>query len=337
MRKEAMLWEKCEGDEIHCYLCAHHCIVPESGFGFCAVRQNIKGCLYTYTYGRAIADTVDPIEKKPFYHFLPGTYAYSIATAGCNFRCSFCQNWTISQLSVMGGKIEGYELLPEKIARNALEKSCRSISCTYTEPTIFFEYAYDVCRIAKDNGLYNTFVTNGFMTKKAIDVMAGYIDAANVDLKFFQNSSYEKICKGRLQPVLDSIQYMKDKGIWIEITTLVVPGVNDSDKELKDIAGFIAKIDKSIPWHISRFHPDYKDMELLPTSMLLLNRAFEIGKAAGLEYVYLGNVAQKTGTLCPGCGELLIKRAGFNAVCQPNFLKSGRCGSCGKSISGIWS
>ncbi|MFH1394605.1 MAG: AmmeMemoRadiSam system radical SAM enzyme [Candidatus Omnitrophota bacterium] len=336
MRKEAMLWEKCEGDTVHCYLCAHHCRIPENGFGFCSVRQNIKGCLYTYAYGRAIANHVDPIEKKPFYHFLPGSYAYSIAAAGCNFRCSFCQNWSISQLSVTDEKIEGYELLPETIVKEALDKSCQSISYTYTEPTIFFEYAYDVCRIAKDKGLFNTFVTNGFMTKETVDCGAGVIDAANIDLKFFRDSAYKKICKGRLQPVLDSIQYMKDKGIWIEITTLVVPGVNDSDEEVKDIAEFIVKVDKSIPWHISRFHPDYKDMELPLTPVDTLNKAFEIGKSAGLEYVYLGNVTAETGTLCPGCGKLLVERTGVSAACQPDFLKNGKCGKCGRTISGIW-
>ncbi|MGB2879387.1 MAG: AmmeMemoRadiSam system radical SAM enzyme [Candidatus Omnitrophota bacterium] len=335
MRKEAMLWEKLEGDKVHCYLCAHHCKIEEGRFGFCGMRKNIEGKLYTFAYGEVIASHVDPIEKKPFYHFLPGTYAFSIATIGCNFHCPFCQNWTISQVSARNGGVEGYELKPEKVVSEALRNGCRSISYTYTEPTVFFEYAYDTAKLAKEKGLFNNFVTNGYMTKEAIDAIGPYLDAANVDLKYFRDESYRKICKGSLQPVLDSIRNMKKAGIWVEVTTLVIPGQNDSDEELKDIASFIAETGKEVPWHISRFHPDYKFTESRPTPLGTLERAMEIGREAGLKYVYLGNVMAGGQTLCPGCGVLLVERSGFTARSTGNFAK-GKCAGCGTQIEGVW-
>ncbi len=336
MRKKAMLWEKLEGNKVHCFLCAHHCRINENGFGFCGVRQNIKGELYTYTYGKAIASHADPIEKKPLYHFLPGTYAYSIATIGCNFRCPFCQNWSISQVKARNEDIEGYEMKPEEIVAEALRNNCRSVSYTYTEPTIFFEYAYDTAKIAKEHGLYNTFVTNGFMTAEAIEKIRPYLDAANVDLKFFNDDTYKKICGGRLQPVLDSITNIKKAGIWLEVTTLVVPGQNDSDEELRKIAAFLGAAGKEIPWHISRFHPDYKYLDSYPTPIETMERAREIGKEEGLKYVYLGNVYTRGETICPGCGNVLIERTGFGASMSERFLKGGKCRKCGTSIEGVW-
>ena len=336
MRKKAMLWEKFKENKVHCFLCAHHCRINEDDFGFCGMRQNIGGELYTYAYGKTIASHVDPIEKKPLYHFLPGTYAYSIATVGCNFRCPFCQNWAISQVSAKNGDIEGYELSPEEIVAEAIRNDCRSISYTYTEPTIFFEYAYDTAKIAKKKGLYNTFVTNGFMTAEAIETIQPYLDAANVDLKFFNDDSYRKICRGRLQPVLDSIRNIKKAGIWLEVTTLIVPGENDSDKELRDIAAFVAATGKDIPWHISRFHPDYKYTDLRPTPLETMEKAATIGKEEGLKYVYLGNVYTRAETICPGCGDALIERAGFGANMLKGFLAGGKCRSCGTSIEGVW-
>ena len=336
MIKEAMLWEKGEKGKVHCLLCAHSCKIEDDSYGFCGMRQNRGGVLYTYAYGSVIANHVDPIEKKPLYHFLPGTSAYSIATIGCNFRCTFCQNWTISQLSARSEDMEGYEMKPEEIVREAERNWCRSISYTYTEPTVFFEYAYDTARIAKKKGIANTFVTNGYMTKQAIEEIKPYLDAANIDLKFFSDKSYSKICGGKLQPVLDSIRNMKDAGIWVEVTTLIVPGENDSEKELRGIAKFLAETGKDIPWHISRFHPDYKYTSSYPTPIETIKRAKEIGKEEGLKYIYIGNVPTQGETVCPGCGKVMIERSGFTAEVLEDF-DQGKCASCGTLIEGVWS
>jgi pyruvate formate lyase activating enzyme len=311
-------------------------MIMDDAFGFCGMRKNIGGELYTFAYGEVIANHVDPIEKKPLYHFLPGSYAYSIATMGCNFRCDFCQNWTISQISKRNGDFEAYELKPEEVVREAVRHDCRSISYTYTEPTIFFEYALDTAKVAKEKGLYNTFVTNGYMTRDAIDAIAPFLDAANIDLKFFREESYRDICKGKLEPVLDSIKYMKEKGIWIEVTTLVIPGRNDSDEELEGIAGFLAKTGKEIPWHISRFHPDYKYTDSSPTPVKTMEKARKIGEKAGLKYVYLGNIAPESDTVCPECKTVLLERSGYSAVNTGNFAGGGKCGKCGCNIAGIW-
>lgn len=336
MIHKAMLWEKLDDGAVKCLLCAHECRIKPGAFGFCGMRKNEGGELFTYAYGNVIASHVDPIEKKPFYHFLPGSTSYSIATVGCNFRCSFCQNWSISQACVRDGANEGYELKPEEAVREALKAGCRSLSYTYTESTIFFEYALDTARIAKEKGLYNTFVTNGFMTMRAVDEMKGLIDATNVDLKFFDDASYQRVCAGRLRPVLDSISRMKSCGLWVEVTTLVVPGANDSERELRGIANFLASVGKDIPWHLSRFHPDYKYVDARPTPFDTLEKAFAIGKEAGLKYVYLGNVAEGGETECPACGALLVERVGFEAHVSKNFTKKGKCSGCGTVIEGVW-
>ena len=336
MKKEAMLYEKLQDNNVHCFLCSHHCRIADSKYGICGVRKNEKGRLYTQVYGEVIASHIDPIEKKPLYHFLPGTSTYSIATVGCNFKCGFCQNWQISQVSKRSGKgsLGGHELKPEEVVREAKKNKCKSISYTYTEPTIFFEYAYDTAKIAKEKGLYNTFVTNGYMTKDALGAIKPYLDASNVDLKFFNNETYRKICKGSLEPVLESIRYMKKLGMWVEVTTLIVPGLNDSDKELKSIAEFIRDTGKDIPWHISRFHPDYKYTETPPTSLETLKNAESIGKKAGLKYIYLGNVAEEGNTYCSACGKLLIGRAGY-AIAE-NGIKMSKCPECNLLVEGVW-
>ncbi|MBE0480035.1 MAG: AmmeMemoRadiSam system radical SAM enzyme, partial [Dehalococcoidia bacterium] len=256
MKKKAMLWEKTDEGKVHCFLCSHHCRIADTRVGVCGVRRNEAGELHTLVYAATISANVDPIEKKPLYHFLPGSTSYSIATIGCNFQCGFCQNWQISQAARQeGGLVSGYEMMPGEVVKEAQRFKCASISYTYTEPTIFFEYAYDTSRLAREAGLRNVFVTNGFMTREALDTIQPYLDAANVDLKSFREDYYKTICKARLKPVLDSITYMKELGIWVEVTTLIVPGSNDSEEELNDIAGFIAALDRDIPWHISRFHP----------------------------------------------------------------------------------
>ena len=335
MRKEALLYEKLKDKLVHCFLCHHHCRIANQKFGFCGVRQNIEGILYSHVYGKVIASHIDPIEKKPLYHFLPGSFSLSIATVGCNFRCGFCQNWEISQSSIRDGDSAGEEFLPGDIVKAALQNQCRSISYTYSEPTIFFEYALDVAKLAKDKGLYNNFVTNGYMTDEALQMLKPYLDAVNVDLKFFKDSSYQKICKGHLEPVLNSIRIMHRLNIWVEITTLIVPGENDSEKELRDIAEFIANIDKNIPWHISRFHPDYKFKDYPATAEATLKKAQEIGNKAGLNYVYVGNVIGfGNDTHCHNCKKLLIKREGFS-VLEYN-IKQGKCSFCNTAIPGIF-
>jgi len=335
MKKEALLYEKLEKKLVRCYLCAHQCRIADQKYGFCGVRQNIDGTLYTHAYGEVIAAHIDPIEKKPLYHFLPGTFAFSVATVGCNFHCGFCQNWEISQSTFREGALPGEHWSPKEIVTAALENNCKSISYTYTEPTIFFEYALETAKIAKEHGLRNNFVTNGYMSRECLEMARPYLDAANVDLKFFNDTSYRRICKGSLQPVLDSIARMHEFGIWVEVTTLVVPGENDSDEELRGIAGFISGIDKRIPWHISRFHPDYQftDHEATPESTL--KRAEEIGRESGLSYVYVGNVSGwGNDTYCHNCKKLLIKREIFSIL--GNHMKHGTCVFCGAAIPGVF-
>ncbi len=291
MKKEAMLYEKLDDNRVHCVLCAHQCRISSGGFGFCGVRQNVNGTLYTLVYGEVIASHSDPIEKKPLYHFLPGTWAYSIATVGCNFKCGFCQNWQISQMTKRdGSSLGGRDFPPEAVVRQARQSGCRSVAYTYTEPTIFFEYAYDTAVLARNAGLSNVFVTNGYMTRKALETIRPYLDAANVDLKSFRDEYYRKLCKARLQPVLETIKTMKEMGIWVEVTTLVVPQENDSVEELREIAAFIAGIGKDIPWHISRFFPSYEMADGGPTPVSKLKEAERIGRDLGLKHIHLGNV-----------------------------------------------
>ena len=284
MIKEAILYEKLDEGVVACRLCRHNCKVPPGGFGICGVRKNIDGKLYTFAYGEVIASHVDPIEKKPLYHFLPGSSSFSIAAIGCNFRCSYCQNWQISQLSFKDKDVSGYPLSPEEIVREAKKNNCESIAYTYTEPTVFFEYALDTAKLAKEEGIKNIFVTNGYMSKDAVKIISPYLDACNIDLKSFREEFYKDMCGASLEGALDSIKFIKGAGIWTEVTTLLVTGQNDSDKELKDIAGFIAGLGKDIPWHISRFHPDYKYTEAGPTPVERLRKAKSIGEASGLRY-----------------------------------------------------
>ncbi|MCM8782520.1 MAG: AmmeMemoRadiSam system radical SAM enzyme [Candidatus Omnitrophica bacterium] len=336
MKKEALLYEKLENKLVHCYLCSHHCRIAQGKFGFCGVRQNIGGELYTYAYGEVIAAHIDPIEKKPLYHFLPGSMSFSIATIGCNFRCGFCQNWQISQQSFREGEApSGEEISPKEIVEACLKNNCQSISYTYTEPTIFFEYALETAKLAKEKGLYNSFVTNGFMTSECLEIIKPYLDAANVDLKFFKDVSYKKICSGALEPVLNSIRLMHKLGIWVEVTTLLVTEENDSEEELKGIAEFIAGLDKDIPWHVSRFHPDYKFLDHKPTPLETLKKAEKIGKNADLKFMYIGNVyGWGNDTYCPACKKLLIRREIFN-VLEYN-IKKGKCIFCNTVVPGIF-
>lgn len=333
--REAMLYEKQSEGIVHCHLCAHRCRIKPGKFGFCCVRENIDGVLHTHTYGRLIAQNVDPIEKKPLYHVLPGSYSFSVATMGCNFRCDFCQNWQISQIHGSGGPPRhGQPFSPQQIVDSAVEEGCKSIAYTYTEPTIFFEYAFETAKLARQQGLLNVFVTNGYMTTEALETIRPYLDACNVDLKSFSDDFYRKRCGARLAPVLQSIQRMRQLGIWVEVTTLVVPGQNDSEKELDDIAHFLADSDPAIPWHISRFHPNYKRTDASATPLETLQRAQELGRARGLHHIYLGNVPGTSETACPNCGAALISRAGFST--RVGAFDRGRCESCNAIIEGIW-
>lgn len=332
--KEALLYTHLESAKVHCQLCAHGCIIQEGKFGFCGVRQNIGGVLYTHSYGKLVAANVDPVEKKPLYHFLPGTLAFSIASAGCNFRCGFCQNWQISQFDPVNQQ-PGDDFSAEKVISLARQNNCKSIAYTYTEPTIYFEFALEIAKLAKKAGLYNIFVSNGYMSAGAIKLLKPYLDAANIDLKFFKDSSYQKICSAHLKPVLDSILRLKDAGIWVEITTLVIPGENDSSDELSGIAGFIAGVNRDIPWHVSRFHADYKFDAYQDTPEYTLKLACDLGNAAGLRYIYAGNISSwGQDTFCPACKKLLIKREGFRIA--ELHVAENRCIFCQEELAGVF-
>jgi len=336
MKTPAMFTRSLEHDAVSCFLCARHCRIAEGETGLCGVRINEDGTLYTLAYGETVARNVDPIEKKPLYHFLPGSLSYSIATAGCNFRCGFCQNWQISREAVERGMIgDGRGFAPRDVVDAARANACSSIAYTYTEPTIFFEYARDTALLAKARGIKNVFVTNGYMTRQALEEAVGWLDAANVDLKFWNDRSYREICHGRLKLVLDTIVRMKALGIWLEVTTLIIPGANDDEADLKGIAGFLAGVDPGIPWHISRFHPDYRFDSTPPTPLSTLETAERIGREAGLHFVYPGNVADVRDTVCPRCGQTTVFRS-RGGMLRLN-LNQGACPSCGGRLAGVWS
>jgi pyruvate formate lyase activating enzyme len=333
--KEAMLYEKLPNNRVRCNLCAHRCVINEGKKGICQVRENRGGTLYTLVYGRTIAQHVDPVEKKPLFHFYPGSTAYSIATPGCNFRCQWCQNWEISQMPREQHLIMGEEASPEEIVSAAQRFGCRSIAYTYTEPTVFFEYSYDIARLAHEVGLANIYISDGYMTEEMLEMFRPYLDAANVDLKAFRDETYRRFVGARLQPVLDTLKTMKRLGIWLEVTTLVIPGINDDAEELQDAADFIAKeLGPDTPWHISRFFPAYKMQDVPPTPLETLRGAYEIGMEAGLRYVYVGNVpGDGEDTSCHRCGRLLIRRSGFSVIA--NNVRGGRCPYCGMPVAGV--
>jgi pyruvate formate lyase activating enzyme len=333
--KEAMFYRKLDGSEVACFLCAHYCRIEPGKRGQCGVRENRDGTLLTLVYGKLIAQNVDPIEKKPLYHFYPATKSYSIATVGCNFRCLFCQNADISQAPREYKTIFGQTTSPENVVAQAQKAYCATISYTYTEPTIFMEYALDVAKKAHEVGIKNVFVSNGFMTKEALEAIGPYLDAANVDLKAFSKSFYSEQCGAQLKPVLKTIERMKKKGIWIEVTTLLIPGLNDRPEELRQLAAFLAALDPGIPWHVSRFHPTYLLADRPATPVRTLHLAREIGLDAGLHYVYTGNVPGDNGenTYCHQCKALLIERYGFSI--QRRGLKDGKCEHCGTALGGV--
>ncbi|UFS70553.1 AmmeMemoRadiSam system radical SAM enzyme [Geomonas sp. RF6] len=335
--KEAMFYEKLEESKVRCGLCRFRCLITSGQRGHCRVRENRDGTLYSLVYRRAVAEQVDPIQKKPLFHLLPGTTSYSVSTVGCNFRCLHCQNYGIAQPYPPDVEGSGHDLSPEEIVKRAVDAGCRSIAYTYTEPTIFYEYAYDTAVLAKEAGLKNVFVTNGYIEEEPLKRIAPYLDAANIDLKGFTERFYRETVQASLDEVLECIRHYKKLGIWIELTTLVIPGRNDDDEQLQGIARFIAdELGPSTPWHVTRFSPRYKMSDLPPTPTESLRAAVSTGVYAGLHYVYQGNVPGEGGgnTYCPGCGALLIRRYGY--LVEKNLLSTGCCPSCDSRIEGVW-
>jgi len=331
-----MQYFKTIGDKIECLLCRHHCKLKEGQVGICGINMNKNGKLVNLVYGHPSSINIDPIEKKPLFHFLPASSILSFGTVGCNFKCPFCQKQQIAHTNKVNDCIY---VSPEEMVNLALKYNTKSIAYTYNEPSVFYPYARDVGILAKEKGLKNVFVTNGFESVYEIEDMKTWVDACNVDLKSFNEEYYKKVLKGKLEYVLDTIKRLHDVGIWQEITTLIVPGDNDSEEELTKIAEFIASVGKEIPWHISRFHPDYKVQDKPPTPMETMIKAYEIGKKAGLKYVYLGNVAMPVITYCPKCNEELIVRSIYRV--EKNILKidengTGHCPKCAESIEGVW-
>lgn len=351
--KQAVLYKKIDKDKVQCLACNWYCKIEESNTGICGIRENIKGKLILLTYGKPFNGlAIDPIEKKPLFHFLPGSDILSFGTVGCNFACDFCQNWEMSQYTRLlraetSDKRQVTNLLkkeirkqetwdPERIVKNALLNKVPSIAYTYNEPAIFFEYAYDTAKLAHKNGIKSVFVSNGYESKEALEAIHPYLDAINIDLKSFNEEFYQKICKAKLKPVLDNIRRCRKLGIWTEVTTLIIPTRNDSEEELKKCADFLVSVSDSIPWHLSAFHPDYKVNNLPRTSVAILEKAYEIGKKAGLKYIYIGNIQdeQRSTTYCPKCSNILIRR-NWNKIEEIN-IKKGKCPECNYNIEGVW-
>ncbi|PLX51478.1 MAG: AmmeMemoRadiSam system radical SAM enzyme [Desulfobulbaceae bacterium] len=335
--KEALFYSKAEENKVVCGLCNHHCHISPGKRGICGVRENRDGTLYSLVYGRLISGNSDPIEKKPLFHVLPGSKSYSIATVGCNFRCRHCQNYEISQYPHLhNNEIIGSTRSPAQVVEAALAADCATISYTYVEPTIFYEFAYDCALLAHEHDLKNVFVSNGYMAPEVSRHIAPLLDAINIDIKAFTDDFYKKICSARLQPVLDNVRLMHELGVWLETTTLLIPGLNDSDRELQDLARFIKSVDSNIPWHVTAFYPTYKLTDRPPTPVETLRRARQIGLDEGLRHVYEGNIPGEGGenTYCPTCGAELISRFGMHT--RANHLTGGCCNKCRETIKGIW-
>lgn len=328
---------------VQCTACEHWCAIAPGAGGKCGVRRNLDGCLRVVVYGRAIAMHVDPVEKKPLYHFLPQRSIFSLGTAGCNLACAWCQNAEISQYKWFDPATDplGSDLPPRQIVEHCMAQRIPAIAFTYNEPAVSWEYAYDTAQLAHAARLRTVFVSSGFETPAALDVLAPYLDAINVDLKAFDDATYRRYCGARLAPVLRNIRHLvQETPVWTEVTTLVVPGINDGDDELTAIAAFLAEISPDIPWHVSAFVPHYRMCDRPPTSATTLRRAWEIGRAAGLRYVYTGNLwaAPELGgcsdTCCPACGGQVIRRVGYTV--RPLWRVPGVCPACGARLAGVW-
>lgn len=337
--------EKLAGNAVRCILCPHCCIVQDGKAGICKTRQNFSGELYSLSYGNPCSLSVDPIEKKPLFHFFPGTEIYSLATAGCNFHCLNCQNWSISQASP--AELKHYELIPEEVVAQALRHNTGSIAFTYTEPTVFYEYILDIAKIARSNEVKTVLISNGYINQEPLTELCKWLNAANIDLKCFDDSKYRKLTGGKLQPVLDTLKTLQKNGVWLEITNLIIPGWSDSPQMIKDMCEWLADNGfKDTPLHFSRFFPTYKLSQLPPTPESSLLKAREIAEKAGIKYVYIGNIPDLHGenTSCPTCGHRLVDREGYlikqNDIKinpeEKNSLRKGLCRYCGEVISGVW-
>lgn len=331
--KEALLYKKKKDKRVQCYLCAHRCEIGPGSSGFCRVRLNKDGVLYSLTYEKLAAAGIDPIEKKPLYHFYPGMESYSISTPGCNFRCEFCQNASLAQVEE-DDVLDERSVSVKEVVADVLRRSCPSISYTYSEPTIYFEYALEIAREAAEHGIKNILVSNGYQTPECIDEWAPYTDAINIDLKSFRDEFYRKYCKASLQPVLDSIKKWNDSNAWMELTSLIIPGLNDSEEEINEMIDFVLSLGDDTVWHISRFAPAHKMFHHSATPVKELFDVYEKALSRGLKYVYLGNILDErtASTYCPGCSRLLISRTVFSV--NDNFLDGGKCSYCGLEIAG---
>jgi len=332
---EARAYEKLPNRKIRCTLCPRACEIDDMERGYCGVRENRGGTYYTLVYSRPVTWHADPIEKKPFYHVLPGTIAYSIATVGCNVECKFCQNWQISQ--VRPEQVQSFILPPEDVAAYAIEEGARSVAYTYTEPVIFFEYMLDSAVACKKQGLRNVMVSGGYIQPKPLAELCEHLDAVKIDLKAYSEGFYQRLVSGELKPVLQTLELLVDKGMWTEIVYLVIPTHNDSDEELTGVCRWVrSTLGPDVPIHFTRFHPAYRLQNLPPTPVFTLERALEIGRAEGLNYVYIGNVPghPAEGTRCPRCGKILIERRGYAVAI--NGLEDGRCAHCHTEIPGVW-
>lgn len=335
--KVASYWERIRDNIVQCQLCPRRCILDLGQRGYCTVRINKEGLLYTLGYGNPIAVHVDPIEKKPFFHVLPGTSAFSIAVAGCNMRCLFCQNWQISQAKP--DEVTAYDMPPEKVVDAAIRSGSSFIVYTYTEPTIFYEYMLDISKLARSKGIKNGMHTCGYINEEPLKELLTYMDAVNVDLKGFNEMFYRKMgSMAELEPVLNTIKTVKRSGVWLEITNLLIPGQNDDPEEIRKMCVWIKEnVGDDVPLHFSRFTPSFQLLNLPPTPMKKLEEAFRIAKGVGLKYVYIGNVPGNTyeNTYCPNCGKLVVGREGYR-IKELN-ISGGKCKFCGYKISGIWS
>ena len=333
--KEAMFYEKLKEGEIRCKLCPKECEVGDRERGWCGVRENREGTYYTLVYGNPCSVRPDPIEKKPFFHFLPGTWTFSLATAGCNLNCKFCQNWEISQ--VRPEETDNYRLPPADVVAKAKEYNCKSMAYTYSEPTVFYEYMLDTAKLGRKAGVKSVVVSAGYISPEPLKRLCENVDAIKIDLKSLREKFYKDICSGELKPVLDALKIIRDSGVWYEIVYLVVTSLNDSDEELRDTAHWVYdNLGPDVPLHFSRFYPIYQLKNLRPTDPERLTTAREIAMDIGLNYVYIGNVAGDPGenTYCPKCGELLISRVRY--FIRQNNMVNGACSRCGEKIPGVW-
>jgi len=334
-REEALYYQQADNKNVQCLLCPRKCIIPPGKRGFCGVRENQDGKLYTLVYGEAAAVHIDPIEKKPLFHFLPGATAFSIATAGCNLRCKFCQNWEISQIKPED--IKPILISPEEVVREAKKSGAATIAYTYTEPTVFYEYMLDTAILARKEGIKNVMHSAGFINEEPLRNLCKYLDAANIDLKGFTQKYYNDMCLGNLDDVLRTLKILKEEGVHLEITNLILPNFNDSDEQIRAMCVWIKEnLGADTPIHFSRFWPMYKMVNLSPTPVSTLEKARDIAKSIGLKYVYIGNVPGHQGetTFCPKCGKALIMRVGYTITA--NNLVKGKCKFCGEKIEGMW-